>query len=238
MCNKSKSIAKGENGMKNSSNNNNNGNKSKKRSWFFKIFRRKQQVEVPQEDEATKKFNARFLISQEIKKQKKTITIIQNMVQDLMKKAWGAKQSGNESIYKMRLKQIGVAEARKKQSEMFIAQTEALMDVQTLNEQSKGIYIAIEEINKAFGVLGLDEESVAKNQMMVERGVAGLDKQNELLEQTMDAMAFSLGGTEDFSGEELELERRIEEMMDLEIEAPAGVNQDTQKIMQDASILN
>lgn len=201
-----------------------------------KLFGKKQQ-QAPQVDEATKKFNARFAINQEIKKQKKTVNVIANMVQELMKKAWAAKQNGNSVVYKMRLKQINVAEARKKQSEMFVAQTEAMQDMQILNEQSKGIYESIQAMNQAFGVLGLDAESVAKNQMIVEQGMEGLDRQNDLIEQTMDAMTFSLGGTEGLSNEEKELESRIEQMMGLDDDMQSDIEKNMQKIMNDADKL-
>lgn len=146
----------------------------------------------------------------ERKKIEKTVVAMDKTVGDLMAKAADAKVKGYTDIYNNCISMIKVARARKKQSEMFIFQIDAMMTMRDLAQNSTSLLESMGTVMNSLGALSLDKGSMMNSQRDFMKIQSELDRQTATIESFLSGMEMNLPDSglnvDDFSNATIEAE--------------------------------
>lgn len=140
------------------------------------------EAKAKEEAQANAEFEAKFAAKQERRKVEKLVAEFDKSCQTLLGKAVEAKAKGQGAIYKTYVTAIKVARARKAQAENFLAQIDAMQEMQSITNSSKELLGSMGTIMGSLGKLTMDRSAVIESQkefaavqQSLERQGAGID---------------------------------------------------------------
>ena len=162
-------------------------------------------------------FNAIFTANQEKKKVAKIVAEMDKSCQTLLAKAVDAKSKGQGNIYKTYVAAIKVARARKAQAENFLAEIDAMQEMQSIANSSKELLGSMGNIMGSLGKLTLDRGAMITSQKEFANVQQSLEKQSATIDNYFSTLGDMLPDGADaedgFSEADADIDAEISAML-------------------------
>lgn len=153
---------------------------------MFGSEKRKKKAEeaerAKQEAQANAEFEAKFTAKQERKKIEKMVSDLDKSCNELLQKAVEAKAKNQGQIYRTYTSALKVARARKAQAENFLAQVDAMQQMQSIANGSKELLNSMNTIMSSMGKLTIDPRAMMESQKNAAALGQSLDMQNQRID--------------------------------------------------------
>lgn len=133
-------------------------------------------------------FEAKFTAKQERRRVEKLVDDLDKSCQSLLNKAAEAKSKGQGTSYKTYVLAIKVARARKVQAENFLAQIDAMQEIQSISNSTKELLGSMGKIMGSLGKLSVDRSAMLETQKQFSAVQQNLEKQSDGIESFFSAI--------------------------------------------------
>ncbi len=212
------------------------------------MFNSKEKKQKKAEEEARQKadaeFEAKFAAKQERKKVEKIIAEMEKSAQNLVAKAAEAKMKGQGTIYRNYVSALKIARARKTQAETFLAQMDAMQEMQSITNSSKELLGSMGKIMSSLGKLTLDRNAMIESQRDFARVQQDLDRQGATIESYLSGTETMLPDDTEGSISDVSVDSEIDNEINAYIAGnamgrnPAGASGSSSEVEAYKNLLN